>query len=232
MATKTVKITKTNYSELTFDDVFEALSWLQANVKVEKGGQNSFNNSKYYRTEDILKGLKPYISRIKGLVLLPPKIEAGALPNGTPIKTAIYTLRYKDKDGEVTTVDVNDFVMLNNNPKMTEEQVSGSASTYAKKYALQSMFMLDDDVDTDYTSSNFVGEGGDYKDVVDFEAKRQEQMELEKQTVIRLKVAKNMVKKWGATETQYKEWLQMEVNEAIESMRQFDEAQKKQQKGA
>ena len=122
--------------------------------------------------------------------------------------------------------------MLNNNPKMTEEQVSGSASTYAKKYALQSMFMLDDDVDTDYTSSNFVGEGGDYKDVVDFEAKRQEQMELEKQTAIRLKVAKNMVKKWGATETQYKEWLQMEVNEANESMRKFDEEQKKQQKGA
>lgn len=42
MATKTVKITKTNYSELTFDDVFEALSWLQANVKVEKGGTKLF----------------------------------------------------------------------------------------------------------------------------------------------------------------------------------------------
>ena len=122
----------------------EKLINAQAELKAPKGQYNSFGKYKYRSAEDILEGVKPVNAKY-GL-LLHLSDEPVYIGERHYIKaTATIT------DGADTMV-VTAYARESANRKgQDESQITGTASSYARKYALNGLYLIDDtkDADTD-----------------------------------------------------------------------------------
>lgn len=123
---------------------------VQKNLVVPKSNFNKFGNYKYRSAEDILEAVKP-LNAEQGL-LLTLTDEPVLIGEWHYIKaTATLT------DGENTHV-VTAYARESENKKgMDHSQITGTASSYARKYALNGLYLIDDtkDADTDeYTKQN------------------------------------------------------------------------------
>ena len=119
------------------------LTDIQVNLKAPKNQTNSFGRYKYRSCEDILEGLKPQLSASNCYVTLNDDVvEIGGL---LMIKaTATIT------NSEGKTVSVSAFAGIDPNKKgMDIAQTFGSSSSYARKYALNGLFAIDDTKDAD-----------------------------------------------------------------------------------
>lgn len=122
---------------------------IQNDLKAPKGNYNSFGKYKYRSCEDILEAVKPLLAREGcSLTLSDEPILIG---DRYYIKaTATIT------DGEETK-SVTAFARESAEKKgMDSSQITGTASSYARKYALNGLFLIDDtkDADTDeYTTT-------------------------------------------------------------------------------
>lgn len=138
--------------------IYEKLSAIQQELKAPKGQYNSFGKYKYRSCEDILEAVKPICAKHKtALVLLDDIKEV----SGRFYVMAQAQLHDCESDGAVTA---SAFAREPGDKKgMDDSQVTGTASSYARKYALNGLFCIDDtkDADTD-------------------EARRQEEAEKEK----------------------------------------------------
>ena len=128
----------------------EKLINAQAELKAPKGQYNSFGKYKYRSAEDILEGVKPVNAKY-GL-LLHLSDEPVYIGERHYIKaTATIT------DGADTMV-VTAYARESANRKgQDESQITGTASSYARKYALNGLYLIDDtkDADTDeYQNQN------------------------------------------------------------------------------
>lgn len=127
--------------ELTF---YQKLSALITELKAPKGQRNNFGKYNYRSAEDILEAVKPLANKY-GLV---PKLTDEPILVGDwhYIKaTASIT------DGKTTEI-ANGFAREPLNKKgMDESQITGTASSYARKYAMNGLYQIDDtkDADTD-----------------------------------------------------------------------------------
>lgn len=124
---------------------------VQQALKAPKNKKNDFGGFSYRSAEGILEGLKPQLKKEKGVVTLSDEIvEVGG---------RIYvkaTATYKDKDGEYVATA---FAREQESRKgMDESQVTGSASSYARKYALCGLFAIDDGNDADSMDNRDQGE--------------------------------------------------------------------------
>ena len=127
--------------------VYKKLFEVQQELKVPKNQRNTFGNYNYRSSEDILEALKPILAKYEADVFLSYKIivmenlwtyvEATAtfvdIETGENTCTTGYAREAETKKG------------------MDPSQITGSASSYAGKYALNGMFLIDDtkDADTD-----------------------------------------------------------------------------------
>lgn len=115
---------------------------IQSNLKVPKNQWNKFGNYSYRNAEDILEAVKPMLSE-KGLMLTLTD-EPVILEDRFYIK-AVATLT----DGE-HFVKVKGYAREPATKKgMDESQITGTASSYARKYALNGLFLIDDTKDAD-----------------------------------------------------------------------------------
>lgn len=126
--------------------IYEKLSAIQQELKAPKGQFNSFGKYKYRSCEDILEAVKPICAKYKtALVLLDSITEV----NGRFYVTAQAQLHDCESDNAVTAT------AYAREPEkktgMDESQITGTASSYARKYALNGLFCIDDtkDADTD-----------------------------------------------------------------------------------
>lgn len=126
--------------------IYEKLSAIQQELKAPKGQFNSFGKYKYRSCEDILEAVKPICAKHKtALVLLDSITEV----NGRFYVTAQAQLHDCESDNSVTAT------AYAREPEkktgMDESQITGTASSYARKYALNGLFCIDDtkDADTD-----------------------------------------------------------------------------------
>ena len=123
----------------------ESLIAIQKELKAPKGQYNSFGKYKYRSCEDILEAVKPLLSKYKcTLVIMDDLLQVG---NRIYVK-AIATIT--DNDGNHATSTA--FAREPETKKgMDESQITGTASSYARKYALNGLFLIDDtkDADTD-----------------------------------------------------------------------------------
>ena len=125
----------------------EKLLKIQTTLKAPKGQFNKFGNYKYRNCEDILESLKPLLLDHEVLLLLSDDIVA--VNNRVYIK-AIATLR-DIETGE--KIEVTAFAREEETKKgMDGSQITGAASSYARKYALNAMFAIDDTKDSDTTN--------------------------------------------------------------------------------
>lgn len=118
----------------------EKLVDIQKNLKVPKNNKNSFGNYNYRSFEDILEGVKPLLDGCS-LVINDEVLNIG---NRYYIK-AIATLS-DGKDSIVATAFAREAEVKKG---MDEAQITGSASSYARKYALNGLFAIDDTKDAD-----------------------------------------------------------------------------------
>ena len=116
----------------------------QAELKAPKGQYNSFGKYKYRSAEDILEAVKPI--NAKHGVLLTITDEPVLIGDWHYIKaTATVT---DGSDSLVVTAYARESL---NKKGMDDSQITGTASSYARKYALNGLYLIDDtkDADTD-----------------------------------------------------------------------------------
>ena len=126
--------------------IYEKLIALQGELKAPKGNYNSFGKYKYRSCEDILEAVKPLLKKYGlALILTDDVTECG----GRIYIKATATLT--DTEGG-TRIGNTAFARESAEKKgMDDSQVTGTASSYARKYALNGLFLIDDtkDADTD-----------------------------------------------------------------------------------
>lgn len=123
--------------------IHEKLSQIQSKLNAPKGQYNSFGKYNYRNCEDILQALKPILTEHKCHVSLSDEVVI--VGNRFYIKaTATIT------DSENNSFSTTAFAREAESKKgMDESQVTGSTSSYARKYALNGLFAIDDNKDAD-----------------------------------------------------------------------------------
>lgn len=116
------------------------LNKIQQELKAPKGQINSFGNYKYRSCEDILEAVKPLL----GGALLLITDEIIQLGDRFYVKA---TASIKDGD-EIVQVSAYAREPLSKKG-MDEAQITGATSSYARKYALNGLFCIDDTKDAD-----------------------------------------------------------------------------------
>jgi len=128
-------------------NIYEKLLKVQTELKAPKGQYNSFGKYKYRSCEDILEAVKPLLEKNKLTLTLTDTIIPAS-------ETRFYvkaTAKVIDiESGEA--VENTAFAREDAEKKgMDGSQITGTASSYARKYALNGLFLIDDtkDADTD-----------------------------------------------------------------------------------
>jgi hypothetical protein len=121
----------------------QKMSEIQARVKAPKSRRNNFGNYNYRSAEDILEAAKPILREFDASITLNDEpwmvgdwhyIKATVtvtFSDGSEVQSQAYAREPASKKG------------------MDEAQVSGATSSYARKYALNGLFALDDGQDND-----------------------------------------------------------------------------------
>lgn len=119
------------------------LSEVQFELKAPKGQFNTFGHYAYRSTEDILKAVKPLLKKFGDDLSLSD--EPVLVGDWHYIKA---TATFKDKDGKETSS--TGYARESVSKKgMDDSQITGTASSYARKYALNGLFLIDDTKDAD-----------------------------------------------------------------------------------
>lgn len=125
------------------EDLLKSLIYIQQNLTVPKDQFNSFGKYKYRSLESILAAIKPLLcSENCGVRFEDEVIELGGR---TFLKTTLYF--FNDKGSSITTSAIAEHTATKNG--MDQAQVTGAASSYARKYAMNALFAIDDSTDPD-----------------------------------------------------------------------------------
>lgn len=128
--------------------IYSKLLSIQTELKAPKGQFNSFGHYKYRNCEDILEALKPICKKYDAVLWLTDELVF--IGERYYIK-ATATLRDTSEDGEVKSTA---YAREEETKKgMDGSQVTGASSSYARKYALNALFDIDDTKDSDTTNT-------------------------------------------------------------------------------
>lgn len=127
-------------------NIQEKLTTIQLDLKAPKSKRNNFGNYNYRSCEDILEAVKPLLAA--NMCSLTLDDDVLCIGNRVYVKaTATLT-----DHAEGATISTHAFAREAETKKgMDESQITGTASSYARKYALNGLFAIDDtkDADTD-----------------------------------------------------------------------------------
>ena len=122
---------------------------IQAELKAPKNQFNSFGKYKYRNAEDILEAVKPLLLKYDCTLTLSDEIKETS--GGLVYVEATAIFRHLEED----YIDVKAQAGIDVNRKgMDIAQSFGSSSSYARKYALSGLFLLDDTKDADATNTH------------------------------------------------------------------------------
>lgn len=172
---------------------------IQSELKAPKGQYNSFGKYKYRSCEDILEAVKPLC--VKHGVILTLSDEMVQVGERYYIKA---TARLQK---EVHNVSVTAYAREALDKKgMDDSQITGTASSYARKYALNGLFCIDDTKDADTDEYVKKTKTGTKSDTSDKEAWREKVIEAAKAKGIGMKeVAKDYKLNSATTVDRFKE---------------------------
>lgn len=134
----------------------EKLINIQQDLKAPKGQYNSFGKYKYRSCEDILEAVKPLLKENK--VVLTISDEVVEVGSRIYVRAAA-TITDSESDEHFTNVA---WAREDESKKgMDGSQITGTASSYARKYCLNGLFLIDDtkDADTDEFQNTTNGSG-------------------------------------------------------------------------
>ena len=130
-------------------NVYEKLMEVQTKLRAPKGQYNSFGRYSYRSCEDILEALKPLLAEVKAIVNVSDEVKL------------IGDRYYVEATAMFLDVETGDSVVARALAREDETkkgmdlaQVTGSVSSYARKYALNGLFAIDDNKDPDSTNKH------------------------------------------------------------------------------
>jgi len=121
--------------------ILQKLNQIQQELKAPKNQFNSFGNYNYRSCEDILEAVKPLLDGF--IVKLDDEMVAVGERNYVK---AIASLISPENESVVATAYAREPLTKKG---MDEAQITGSTSSYARKYALNGLFLIDDQKDAD-----------------------------------------------------------------------------------
>lgn len=124
------------------------LQIIQSKLKAPKDQFNNFGKYKYRSAESILEAIKPLLNEEKCTLTITDDIVA--VSDRIYVK-ATATIKNEKGDQETTTAFARE---AENKSGMDPAQVTGAASSYARKYALNGLFCIDDTKDPDALNVN------------------------------------------------------------------------------
>ena len=130
--------------------VTEKLMKVQQELKAPKNRKNDFGGYKYRSCSDILEEVKPLLKK-EGLTLT---ISDVVIPIGDRYYIKATATLYENEENG-TQISTSAFAREEETKKgMDAAQITGSASSYARKYALNGLFCIDDTDDPDATNDH------------------------------------------------------------------------------
>jgi peroxiredoxin family protein len=113
---------------------------IQRNLKAPKNQFNAFGKYKYRSCEDIMEGLKPILGELVVTVSDDIKMVGDRI-------YIVATAKITDGENSVSNTAMARESLTKKG--MDDSQITGTASSYARKYALNGLFLIDDTKDAD-----------------------------------------------------------------------------------
>lgn len=127
----------------------EKLLQMQLTLKVPKNQYNSFGKYNFRNCEDILEAVKPICADYRVVLYLTDDI------------INIGAFNYIKATANLIDIDSDNVIVVTSSAResidkkgMDDSQITGATSSYARKYALNAMFALDDAKDADTTNTH------------------------------------------------------------------------------
>ena len=134
--------------------IYEKLANIQNELKAPKNQYNSFGKYNYRNAEDIEEALKPICLKYRATCLI-SEVTTEELASELITKVTVSLMDW-DSDNVITVVGRAREERTKKG--MDDSQVSGGAQSYATKYALSQMFLIDDSKDAD-TDADYIQSG-------------------------------------------------------------------------
>lgn len=125
-------------------NIHEKLLQVQQKLKAPKNQYNKFGDFHYRSCEDIQEALKPLLAEVKAILLTGDEVVQ--IGNRFYIKA---TATFQDTESPDCISNTAYAREGEEKPKMDAAQITGSSSSYARKYALNGLFCIDDTKDPD-----------------------------------------------------------------------------------
>lgn len=123
------------------------LALVQSQLNAPKNQLNKFGGYKYRSAEDILEAVKPLLKQVNAIITITDDI--------IPIGDRIYVKATATFVANDKTISTTAFAREEETKKgMDASQITGSASSYARKYALNGLLLIDDNKDADATNTH------------------------------------------------------------------------------
>ena len=130
-------------------NVYEKLMTVQTKLRAPKSNYNSFGKYSYRSCEDILEALKPLLAEVGAIVNISDEVKL--IGDRFYVEATAMFLDCETGDSVVSRA----LAQEGDIPKgMSAAQSTGSVSSYARKYALNGLFAIDDNKDDDATNTH------------------------------------------------------------------------------
>jgi hypothetical protein len=127
--------------------IHAALVLIQSELKAPKSQENKFGGYRYRSCEDILEALKPWLNQTDTTLVITDEVKE--------IGGRVYVCATAEIRNENGSCSVTGFAREAESRKgMDDSQITGAASSYARKYALNGLFAIDDTKDADATNKH------------------------------------------------------------------------------
>jgi hypothetical protein len=130
-------------------NIYEKLHIIQTTLKANKGQYNAFGKYKYRSCEDILESVKPLLVQTSTILVVSDELIM--IGDRYYVKA---TAKLQDTEADVYVDSVGYAREEESKKGMDSSQVTGAASSYARKYALNGLLCIDDNKDADATNKH------------------------------------------------------------------------------
>lgn len=128
----------------------ERLTELQNELRAPKSQYNSFGKYNYRKCEDILEAVKPLLHKYRMCLTISDNMVMMGSRHYVVSKCSL--IGWEETEGASTYCE--GWAREESEKKgMDESQITGAASSYARKYALNGLFLIDDTADSDTTNT-------------------------------------------------------------------------------
>lgn len=129
-------------------NISEKLLSIQSELKAPKNQYNAFGKYAYRNCEDIMEAIKPLLAKNKCILTVSDELEH--VGDRYYIKSIVTFGDCESKETIVNTAYAREEEIKKG---MDSSQVTGASSSYARKYALNGLFCIDDTKDSDTTNT-------------------------------------------------------------------------------